>query len=47
MAKTILVTDDSHHMRAAIRSAIEKRTDWIVYEAEHGGLAVEVGFLFG
>ena len=27
-------------MRAAIRSAIEKRTDWIVYEAEHGGIAV-------
>lgn len=25
---------------AAIRSAIEKRTDWIVYEAEHGKIAV-------
>ena len=40
MSKKILVTDDSSLMRASIRSAIEKRTDWIVYEAEHGGIAV-------
>lgn len=40
MTKKILVTDDSPHMRTAVRSAIEKRTDWIVYEAEHGGIAV-------
>jgi len=32
----ILVVDDSHHIRAAI----EKRTDWIVFEAEHGQIAV-------
>jgi YesN/AraC family two-component response regulator len=40
MASKILVVNDSHHIRAAIRSAIEQRTDWIVYEAEHGKIAV-------
>ena len=40
MTKRILVTDDSPRMRTAVRSAIEKRTDWVVYEAEHGGIAV-------
>lgn len=40
MSSKILVVDDSHHIRAAIRSAIEQRTDWIVYEAEHGKIAV-------
>ena len=40
MAKKILVTDDNPHIRTAIRSAIERRTDWVVYEAEHGGIAV-------
>jgi DNA-binding NarL/FixJ family response regulator len=40
MNNKILVVDDSHHIRAAIRAAIERRTDWIVFEAEHGGIAV-------
>jgi two-component system, NarL family, response regulator NreC len=40
MASKILVVDDSRHIRAAIREAIERRTDWIVYEAEHGKIAV-------
>jgi DNA-binding NarL/FixJ family response regulator len=40
MRNKILVVDDNHHIRAAIRAAIQKRTDWIVYEAEHGKIAV-------
>jgi DNA-binding NarL/FixJ family response regulator len=40
MASKILVVDDNHHIRAAIRAAIEGRTNWIVYEAEHGKIAV-------
>ena len=40
MAHRILVVDDSAHMRRAIRGAIEKRTDWTVFEAEHGQVAV-------
>jgi two-component system, chemotaxis family, chemotaxis protein CheY len=40
MANKILVVDDSPQIRRLVRSAIENRTDWIVYEAEHGKIAV-------
>lgn len=40
MASKILVVDDNPHIRRGIRAAIEGRTDWIVYEAEHGKIAV-------
>jgi two-component system, NarL family, response regulator NreC len=40
MAHRSLVVDDSAHMRRAMRGAIESRTDWIVFEAEHGQIAV-------
>ncbi len=40
MASKILVVDDSAQVRRGIRLAIEQRTDWIVYEAEHGKIAV-------
>lgn len=40
MVSKILVVDDSQQIRRLIRSAIEGRTNWIVYEAEHGGIAV-------
>jgi DNA-binding NarL/FixJ family response regulator len=40
MSHKILVVDDHHRIRAMIRSSIEERTDWIVYEAEHGKIAV-------
>jgi CheY-like chemotaxis protein len=40
MSRKILVVDDNHRIRAVIRSSIEERTDWIVYEAEHGKIAV-------
>ena len=40
MAHRILLADDSPQMRTAMRVAIEKRTDWTVFEAEHGQIAV-------
>jgi DNA-binding NarL/FixJ family response regulator len=40
MAHRILIVDDSAHMRRAMRGAIETRTDWTVFEAEHGQIAV-------
>jgi DNA-binding NarL/FixJ family response regulator len=40
MSTKILVVDDSAQMRRAMRVAIEGRTNWIVYEAEHGKIAV-------
>jgi DNA-binding NarL/FixJ family response regulator len=40
MASKILVVDDSPQIRRAVRTAIEQRKDWIVYEAEHGKIAV-------
>ncbi len=40
MSSRILVADDSSVVRRHIRSAIERRTNWVVYEAEHGGTAV-------
>ncbi len=40
MASRILVVDDSQIVRRAIRAHIERSTDWVVFEAEHGKIAV-------
>jgi DNA-binding NarL/FixJ family response regulator len=40
MFHKILVVDDSSHVRRAIRSSIEDRTEWVVFEAEHGKMAI-------
>jgi DNA-binding NarL/FixJ family response regulator len=40
MFHKILVVDDSHHIRRVIRAAIENRTEWVVFEAEHGKMAI-------
>ena len=40
MFHKILVVDDSPHIRRAIRSEIEDRTEWVVLEAQHGKMAI-------
>ncbi len=40
MFHKILVVDDSPHIRQAVRSSIEDRTEWEVFEAEHGKMAI-------
>ena len=40
MSHKILVVDDSPHIRRAVRSAIENRTEWVVLEAEHGKMGI-------
>jgi DNA-binding NarL/FixJ family response regulator len=40
MFHKILVVDDSPHIRRALRSSIEDRTEWVVFEAEHGKMAI-------
>jgi PleD family two-component response regulator len=40
MASKILVVDDSPYIRREIRRSLEQRTDGIVYEVEHGKIAL-------
>jgi DNA-binding NarL/FixJ family response regulator len=40
MFHKILIVDDSPHVRQAVRHSIEDRTDWEVFEAEHGKMAL-------
>jgi DNA-binding NarL/FixJ family response regulator len=36
----ILVVDNSPQVRRAVRASIENRTEWVVFEAEHGKMAI-------
>jgi DNA-binding NarL/FixJ family response regulator len=40
MFHRILVVDDSPQVRRAVRFSIERRTEWVVFEAEHGKMAI-------
>jgi DNA-binding NarL/FixJ family response regulator len=40
MFHRILVVDDNAQVRRAVRFAIEHRTEWTVFEAEHGKMAI-------
>jgi CheY-like chemotaxis protein len=40
MSLTILIVDDSPHIRAYVRTSIAANTDWTVCEAENGEIAL-------
>jgi len=39
--KSILIVDDSPHVRRSLRRLLETKHDWVVWEAENGGDAID------
>jgi DNA-binding NarL/FixJ family response regulator len=39
--KSILIVDDSPHVRRSLRRLLETKHDWVVSEAENGGDAID------
>jgi DNA-binding NarL/FixJ family response regulator len=39
--KSTLIVDDSPHVRRGLRKLLETKQDWVVWEAENGGDAID------